>query len=72
MVFEKAWERVFFTLRHLEGPKGNEGYEWLRDLPSGYPVLLYRTTTKRWEGTFKFISVDDDTVVVPLKPGMPI
>ena len=32
-------------------------------------MLVYRTTTKLWEGPFKFISIDGETVVVQLARG---
>lgn len=44
----------------------------LMDLPSGSPILLYRPITKKWDGPFKFISVDKETAVVQLRRGQKI
>lgn len=37
--------------------------------PSGSPVLVYRKTTKKWEGPFRFIYIDGETAVVQLRRG---
>lgn len=40
--------------------------ERLRDLSSGFPVLVYRTKCKRVEDPFRFILVDGETTVVQM------
>ena len=66
---EQASRRINFALRHTPTPKAKEKSAELYNLPSGAPVLVYRTTTKLWEGPFKFISIDGETVVVQLARG---
>lgn len=60
----QAKARIQFGLRHTGGPKGDEASTRLRQLPAGSPVLVYRTTTRKWEGPFIFISVEDETAIV--------
>lgn len=60
---EQAKSRIAFALRHPGGPKAQEVSQILRDLPAGYPVLVFRTATKRLESPFKYVSVDGQTAV---------
>ena len=69
---EQAKRRVSFALRHTAGPKAKEISQRLVDLPSGSPILLFRTSTKKWEGRYKFISVDGETAVIQLNKGRKI
>ena len=69
---EQAKRRLSFALKHSGGPIGKEISEKLRDLPSGSPVLVYCTVTKRWEGPFLFISVQGETAVIQLPRGRKI
>lgn len=56
-------------LKHRGGPKAVEASAQLRRLPAGAAVLVYRTTTKKWEGPFTFISFDRETAVVQTGAG---
>lgn len=64
---EQAKCRVAFALRHPSNPKAKEASERLHTLPDDSKVLVFRTTTKSWEGPFYFISTDGETVVVQMK-----
>lgn len=66
---EQAKMKLEFVLRLPSGPKGKEAIELLRNLPFGSVVLVYRTKPKSWEGSFKFVSVDDETAVIQLPHG---
>ena len=66
---EQASRRIKFALTHTNSPKAKEQSAYLRNLPSGALVLVYRTTTKGWEGPFHFISIEGETVVVQLHQG---
>lgn len=46
-----------FGLKHTAGPKRIKQSKFLRQFPAGSPVLTYRTTTKKWEVQFSFISL---------------
>lgn len=60
-------ERKFaFVLKHENGPKAAESSAALRSLPSGSPVLEFRTVKRRQEGTLKFVDIGGETVVVQL------
>ena len=61
---EQASRRISFALKHTSSPKAKETSAELFNLPSGAPVLVYRTTSKLWEGPFKFISMEGETVIV--------
>jgi hypothetical protein len=63
----QAEARIAFGLRY-RGPFGNERTD-LTSLVFGSPVRVYREGTKTWEGPFKFISVDGDTVCVEVPSG---
>ena len=69
---EQSKRRIAFALRHPGIPKDIETTNDLKDLPAGSLVLVYRTVTKKWEGPFKFISIDGETVVVQLPRGRKI
>ena len=66
---EQSRRRIAFALRHPISAKARDQSTKLMALPSGSPVLVYRTTTKTWEGPFKFISCENETVVVQLSKG---
>ena len=66
---EQSRRRIAFALRHPSNAKAKEQSAQLRDLPAGSPVLVYRTTTKRWEGPFTYITSSGDTAVVQLTRG---
>lgn len=59
-------------MRHTGGPKGKERSEELNKLASGAHELVYRTTSRTWEGPFIFIRISGEAVVVQLKHGRPI
>lgn len=61
---EQAKRWLSFALRHPSGPKAKEVSARLRSLPPGDDVLVYRTISKRWEGHFKYVSCDGETLVV--------
>ena len=67
---EYAQRKVQFGLRY-KGPYGRERKD-LFNLPHGAPILIYRNKTEKWEGPFKFISIEGDTVVVQLPHGRKI
>lgn len=67
---EHSRRRVQFALKY-KGPYGKERID-LESLSPGSPILLFRDHSKRWEGPFPFISIDDDTVVVQLPSGRKI
>lgn len=50
------------------GPFGRERDD-LQNLPFGSPVRVYRPKSNEWEGLFKFVSLDGDTVCVQLPHG---
>ena len=66
---EQAKRRLAFALRHPSSPKSKETSLALQNLPSGSLVLVYRTKSKRWEGPFRYISCEGETVVVQLQRG---
>lgn len=61
--------RLEFGLKDTGGPKGVENSDYLRQLPSGAHLLVFRTTTKKWEGPLTFISVDGKTLVFQTRNG---
>lgn len=64
---EQSKLRIAFALRHTEGPKAKTMSQRLQYLPSGSPVLVYRTKTKICKGPVKFISVDKQAAVLQLQ-----
>ena len=64
---EHARRRLQFGLRY-KGPYGKER-EDLDQLTFGAQVRVYRDQDKKWEGPFKFISKEGETVVVQLPHG---
>jgi hypothetical protein len=69
---EKAYARAKIAVAmRYKGPFGRERVD-LNELPYGSPVRVYRENTKKWEGPFRFISVDGDTVCVELPNGRKI
>jgi hypothetical protein len=66
----QAEAKIAFGLRY-KGPFGNER-EDLTSLVFGAPVRVYREGTKKWEGPFKFVSVDGNTACVELPSGRKI
>lgn len=61
---KQAKARINFALEHPSCPKVREAYERLRKLPARYRVLVFRTTTRKLEGTFVFFSVKGETAGV--------
>lgn len=41
----------------------------LQSLPTGAPVLFYRTFRKTWEWPFEFIQIEGETVLVQTNRG---
>ena len=66
---EYAKRKVAFGLRHTHSPKGKEQEDDLSKLPFGSPVYVYRDKPKQWEGPFKFVNLDGNTVTVQLPHG---
>lgn len=66
---EQSKRRIQFGLRHQKGPKGKEDKHNLSNLPAGSKVLVYRTTSKTWEGPHLFVSEQNDTAVVQTAAG---
>lgn len=66
---EQARRKIVSGLKYEEGRKGKKHSATLRKLLSGSPVLAYRTVRKRWEGLFKLISIEGETVVLQLDKG---
>jgi len=64
---EQAKRRVLFALRY-RGPYGKERTD-LDKLHFGAPVRVFRDTSNTWEGPFKFVSKDGETVCVQLPHG---
>lgn len=64
---EYAKRKVQFSLKYRE-PYGKERSD-LRSLPFGAPVRVYRKASNKWEGPYKFISIDGDTVCLQLPQG---
>lgn len=65
-----AQRKVSFGLKY-RGPYRRER-EDLDKLHIGAPVRVFRETSKTWQGPFKFVSKDGDTVVVQLPHGRQI
>lgn len=53
-----------FAFKHKDGPNGKEISIILQKLPAGCPVLVYWSSTKRWEGPLKFLIIEREAVVV--------
>lgn len=66
---EQAKQRVAFGLRHFGTPVGREKSYQLQKLPAGFPVYVYRTFCKQWEGPFPIIQTDGETAVIQLPSG---
>lgn len=66
---EQSRRRLEFGLTHKEGAKGLESSTALQNLPAGSQVSVHRQTSKSWEGTFKFIHIQGETVFVQLPHG---
>lgn len=69
---EKAHHRIAFGLRHSGDPKRREHSLILRSRPTGAPVLVSRTTTKRWEGLYRFVNISGETAVIQTNRGRSI
>lgn len=69
---EQSRRMIALGLRHTGGPKRSEQSTKLRNLPHGAAVMVYRTTTKPWEGPFRFVNMAGDTVVVQNRIGCSI
>jgi hypothetical protein len=62
-----AEQKISFGLRY-RGPDGHERDDLIH-LNIGDPVLVYRDTSTQWEGPFRFVALDGDTVTVELPNG---
>jgi Reverse transcriptase (RNA-dependent DNA polymerase) len=62
-----AKAKIAFGLRY-KGPFGRERHD-LEKLSYGARVRVFREGTKRWDGPYKFVSIDGDTVCVELPIG---
>lgn len=69
---EQAKRRLAFEKRHPSSPKAKELSQKLMDLSSGSPVLMYRTKTKTWDGPYRYMNINVETVVVQLNKGRKI
>lgn len=72
VLHEQGKRRIAFALRHPSSPKAKELSQRLLDLPAGSPVLVYRTKTKQWEGPYKYIAIEGETVTIQLPRGRKI
>lgn len=59
-------------LRHTETKKAVESPQSLRENSAGSPVLVYRSTSKTWEGPVKIIQMDGETVLDQMGRGRKI
>ena len=66
---EFARRKIAFALKHPRAATAQTQDEELRMLPAGSPVRVYRTRTRKWEGPFPLVSVDNGVVVVQLPSG---
>lgn len=66
---EQTKRRISFALRHPASERNRKNTEALYNLPAGLPVLVYRTTTKKWESPHKFVSIEGETAVVQFSSG---
>ena len=64
---EQTKRRVSFGLGY-RGPYGKERLD-LDQLQFGAPVRVFRETTKKWEGPYKFVNKFGETVTVQLPQG---
>lgn len=69
---EQETKRISFGLSHKNAKKGLQLSRLLQKLPAGLPVLVYLSNWKAWDGPFKFIQVEDETVVVQTSQGRTI
>lgn len=69
---DQAKRRIDLELHHPGGKKAKEQSERLITLPYGSLVLVYRTTSRTWEGKFSYIYVEGETAVVQLHQGRKI
>ena len=67
---DHAKRKLSFAARY-RGPYGKESCE-LDELHFGAPILVYRKTSSTWEGPFRFISKEGETVCVQLPRGRKI
>ena len=66
---EIAKRKVSFALCHPRKAEAQKQEEELRKLPAGSPVMVYRPKSKKWEGPFPMVSIDDGIVVVQMPRG---
>lgn len=69
---EFAKRKVAFTNKHTHSPNPKQSIDGLHDLPAGEPVLVWREKSKKWEGPFKFIIIDGETVFIQQPHGRKI
>lgn len=69
---EQSKRRIAFALKHPCSPKAKENEDILEKLPSGSPVLVYRMTSKKWEGPYPLVHVYGRTAVIQLPRGRKI
>lgn len=67
---EHAKRKIAFGLKY-RGPYGKEQTD-LDKLTFGAPILIYRHKSGKWEGPFKFISKENETVCAQLPHGRKI
>lgn len=66
---EQARRKMAHGLKHTKEKKGLETSRKLIHLYAGSLVLVYQTKRKEWEGSFKFMHIDGDTVIVEMNNG---
>ena len=64
-----AKRKISFALKHPCSKEAQEQERRLRLLPAGSPVRVFRTKSKKWEGPFPFISIDDGVAVIQMPRG---
>lgn len=66
---EQSERKLAIRLKYEHGSKGVEASSKMRELAPASPVLVYRSSTRGWEGPFKFVNIEEGTAVVQLKHG---
>lgn len=54
----QAKRKIYFRLRHQGAPREKDVSAIIREIPSGSPVLIFRTKIKRWEVPDVFFFID--------------
>lgn len=63
---KKSKRLISFALRHLVRELNRRNSELVQNLPAESPVLVYRTTTNKWDSPRKFVSIEVEPAVIQL------